>query len=105
MHILLHNMGNEASRSHHKGSHLGSWGTAFCTVSMGETQLSFVQQDEDEAWGVAVETGWGGRKQTVCPHEPLSTILKYVASYRSVIAAFRPSLPSPQVLFCCYFQF
>ena len=55
-------MGNEASRSHHKGSHLGSWGTAFCTVSMGETQLSFVQQDENEAWGVAAEIGWGGRK-------------------------------------------
>lgn len=51
MHMLVHNLGNEASWSHHKDSHLGSCGTAPCTVAMGKTRLSFVQQSRRGGMG------------------------------------------------------
>lgn len=62
MHILVHNTGNEASQSHHRGSHLGLCGTALCTVAMGKTRLGLLRQ------GPGGGGAGGGRKWGVCPH-------------------------------------
>lgn len=75
MHILVHNTGNEASQSHHRGSHLGSCGTAPCTAALGKTRkarLGLLRRGPGEG-------GWGRQEVGHVPTRLLSTVFKYFA--------------------------
>lgn len=86
-------MGNEASQSHHKGSHPGSRGTVHS--GHGRNPPAFCAAGTRRGMGL----GWG---QEACPHVHSIEILCF---HLWASADSRPASPSSQVPFVVIFNF